>query len=267
MTNRQLRLASWRTGTQSLISRAAHLAPALGLALASSAQGALSARKKRNDDENQEASREKRDDAGDDSTRKEETERTGGKSDNDQSANGEVKSENQDSNDKAEKRERREDRNEDVADESSPEENRVVSRRQDAKTESADDDAGERSGRRTEELAQNRTRDDEPIDDQIDTGAVPTTPVAPSNPNVSLSDIPDLSTAELVIEANPDVVASVSSSGGFAFARSGNVIAVSGPDGARIIQTDDVEDVVTPSPILDDEPSDDGGNNDMDFLS
>jgi len=47
------------------------------------------------------------------------------------------------------------------------------------------------------------------------------------------------------------------------------VIAVSGPDGAQIIQSDDPDDVVTPapSPDLDDEPADDGGNNDLDFTS
>jgi hypothetical protein len=92
----------------------------------------------------------------------------------------------------------------------------------------------------------------------------------PSNPNVALDDVPDLSEAELVIEANPDVIASVSSSGGFAFARSGDVIAISGPDGASIIQSDDPEVGVTLDPIVDepfDEPSDDGGNNDIDFSS
>jgi hypothetical protein len=67
------------------------------------------------------------------------------------------------------------------------------------------------------------------------------------------------------VEANDDVVATVSASGGFAFARSDGVIAVTGPDGATIIQTDDVTtgtNGTDPS-----EPSDDGGNNDMDFTS
>ena len=68
-----------------------------------------------------------------------------------------------------------------------------------------------------------------------------------------------------MVEANDDVIATVSTSGGFAFARSGDVIAVTGPDGASIIQTGDVTTGTrgTTPP----EPSDDGGNNDLDFSS
>jgi hypothetical protein len=83
--------------------------------------------------------------------------------------------------------------------------------------------------------------------------------VTPANPNVVIDDISSSPIADLVVDANDDVIASVSTSGGFAFARSGDVIAVSGPDGASIVRigTDTI-----PA-----EPSDDGGNNDVDFSS
>jgi hypothetical protein len=88
---------------------------------------------------------------------------------------------------------------------------------------------------------------------------------APTNPNVVITDIPEISDVELVVEANPDVIASVSSSGGFAFARSGDVTAVTGPDGASIIQSGEIAPAPTTEPVV--EPSDDGGNNDLDFSS
>jgi hypothetical protein len=68
----------------------------------------------------------------------------------------------------------------------------------------------------------------------------------------------------LVVDANDDVLASVSTSGGFAFARSGDVIAVSGPDGASIVHTGDVNTGTTGASPAD--PSD-GGNNDVEFAS
>ena len=51
-------------------------------------------------------------------------------------------------------------------------------------------------------------------------------------------------------------------SGGFAFARSGDVVAVSGPDGASIIQTGDVNAGTNGTNPA--EPSPDGGNNNVD---
>jgi hypothetical protein len=91
------------------------------------------------------------------------------------------------------------------------------------------------------------------------------TAVTPANPNVDMSHVPSSSIADLVVNANDHVVATVSSSGGFAFARSGDVIAVSGPDGASIIQTGNVSAGTRgTSPA---EPSSDGGNNDMSFSS
>jgi hypothetical protein len=89
--------------------------------------------------------------------------------------------------------------------------------------------------------------------------------VTPANPNVVIDDIPRSPIADLVVDANDDVLASVSTSGGFAFARSGDVIAISGPDGASIVQTGDVNTGTTgTNPAA---PSDDGGNNDADFAS
>ena len=116
---------------------------------------------------------------------------------------------------------------------------------------SGNDDSSEAGGRRVREFEQ---QVEEPVED---TPAVTT--VTPANPNVAIDDIPTTSIADLVVEANDDVIATVSTSGGFAFARSGDVIAVTGPDGASIIQAGDV----TSPP----EPSDDGGNNDVDFSS
>jgi hypothetical protein len=114
---------------------------------------------------------------------------------------------------------------------------------------SSEDDSNAGSGRRVREFEQ---RADDPLPDPDAPAAVP-----PTNPNVV--DIPTTSVADLVVEANDDVIATVSASGGFAFARSGDVIAFTGPDGASIIQTGDVT-----TPV---EPPDDGGNNDPDFTS
>jgi hypothetical protein len=91
------------------------------------------------------------------------------------------------------------------------------------------------------------------------------TTVTPANPNVVIDDIPSSPIADLVVDANDDVLASVSTSGGFAFARSGDVIAISGPDGASIVQTGDVN--TGTSGTTPGEPSDDGGNNDVGFSS
>jgi hypothetical protein len=126
---------------------------------------------------------------------------------------------------------------------------------------SADNDS-DQGGRRVRELEQEV---DEPLEDvPVEDVPAPTT-ITPGNPNVFVEDIPTTSIADLVVEANDDVIATVSTSGGFAFARSGDVIAVTGPDGASIIQTGDVNAGTRGTPP--EEPSDDGGDNDMDFLS
>ncbi len=179
---------------------------------------------------------------------------------NSETSNNRTKDESQEGKNRTEKGERREERTESndtsVKDESTDGARRSVTRQQEANVDSSDDDGAGRRERSTEELAQN-------LGDTTDD--ILPTPTVPSNPNIPVATTPDLTDADLFIEANPDVIASVSTSGGFAFARSGNVIAVSGPDGAQIIQTDDPEDVVTPSPSPS-EPSD-GGNNDIDFSS
>jgi hypothetical protein len=126
-----------------------------------------------------------------------------------------------------------------------------------SETSAADDDSRQHAGRRIREFEQRA--DDVPADDVPDV-----TTVTPANPNVVIDDIPSSPIADLVVDANDDVLASVSASGGFAFARSGDVIAVSGPDGASIVQTGDVNTGTTGASPAD--PSD-GGNNDMDFAS
>ena len=127
-----------------------------------------------------------------------------------------------------------------------------------SKTSADDNDSNLQSDRHVRRLEQRAN--DLPADD------VPgATSATPANPNVVIDDAPSSPIADLVVDANDDVIASVSASGGFAFARSGDVTAVSGPDGASIIQTGDVSSGTSgTSPA---EPSDDGGNNDVGFSS
>jgi len=84
-----------------------------------------------------------------------------------------------------------------------------------------------------------------------------------------LTDYPRIARiqTDLVVQSNPDVIAQTSAKGGFAFARSGNVTAVSGPDGAKIIQngpTTGTEVTPVPSPTT---PGTEGGNNNVGFES
>jgi hypothetical protein len=120
-----------------------------------------------------------------------------------------------------------------------------------------ENDSHQHGGRHVRDFEQ---RADAPADD------VPNaTDATPANPNDVIDTVPSTSINDLVVNANDDVIASVSTSGGFAFARSGGVTAVTGPDGASIIQTGDVTTGTrgtTPT-----EPSDDGGNNNLDFSS
>ena len=127
-----------------------------------------------------------------------------------------------------------------------------------SETSAQDQDSHQHSGRRSREFEQRA--DDAPADDVPDV-----TSVTPANPNVVIEDVPSSPIADLVVDANDDVIARVSTGGGFAFARSGDVIAVSGPDGASIVQTGDVTTGTSgTSPA---EPSDEGGNNDVGFSS
>jgi hypothetical protein len=127
---------------------------------------------------------------------------------------------------------------------------------------SADDDSHYHGGRHVRDFAQraDEAPDDSPQDDLPDV-----TTVTPANPNVLIDDVPDTSINDLVVQGNDNVLASVSTSGGFAFARSGDVVAVTGPDGASIMQTGDV--TAGTSGTIPAEPSEDGGNNNADFLS
>ena len=271
VNDRRPPLPSWREAGRSVFARSGRLLFGLGMA-AALPESAFAARKekgaeddKNSDKQERRETRTEEDNQDQGSTSAEKSEKFGK-----DSADDGRDSKDQESNDRSDKRDRRDDRSEgdDAVDQESEDSvRRSATRKQEAGNSSSDDDGdGGRNGRRTEELAQNRNRDDEPaVDETVDD--VPTTPTVPSNPNVPVDTAPDPTDADLFIEANPDVVASVS--GGFAFARSGNVIAVSGPDGAQIIQTDgtgEPTDVVTPAPSPD-EPSDDGGNNDVDFAS
>jgi hypothetical protein len=235
---------------------------ALGL-LAVSPEVTDAARKDKRRDGNQERNNDdaegKRDDGADGKQR----ERESG-----QRSDGSASAEDRDTGNKSEKSEKRDrdDRREDDQNaeqgESEGGRTRGESSRRDADSDSnsgnrssADDDSDNGGGRRVREFEQEA---DEPA---VDTPA--TTTVTPANPNVDVGDIPTTSIADLVVEANDDVIATVSTSGGFAFARSEDVIAVTGPDGATIIQTGDVT-TGTSDPT---EPSDDGGYNDLDFSS
>jgi len=108
--------------------------------------------------------------------------------------------------------------------------------------------------------------DSSPTDSSSPNNVPDATSVTPANPNVAVDHVPDTSSLnDLVVQGNDHVLASVSTSGGFAFARSGDVIAVSGPDGASIIQSGDVNTGTSgTNPAT---PSDSGGNNNTDFAS
>jgi hypothetical protein len=171
-----------------------------------------------------------------------------------------------------------------AGDEATPTLSRREARRQAKQAASAEDDTDDADGggdRRARKFEQSADDDSAQADDgQTDpelTAATDhspaTTPahigIAQTNPHVDLddvpavADVPDLSDAEVVVQANDNVIAGVSPTGGFAFARSGDMTVISGPDGPRIIQGT-IEEVVVP---VDDEPADDGGNNDVEFSS
>ena len=107
-------------------------------------------------------------------------------------------------------------------------------------------------------------------DDVSGTSGVSTTTAPTTNPNVSVNATPD-DDPTLVVESNPGVIASVSARDGFAFARSDDIVAVTGPDGASIVRADSFvppgSATSPPPPTSDNEPIDDGGNNDIGFTS
>jgi hypothetical protein len=188
------------------------------------------------------------------------------KSDDKNSGEKESKGDENGNSDKSDRESNRDEGDGGGRDKTEAESDRQAARRQDAATESDEsprknNDGGESNhggGRHSQEFEQRA--DDAVVEDEP-----AATDVAPIlNPNVVITDIPQISDVDLVIEANPDVVASVSTSGGFAFARSGDVTAVTGPDGASIIRSEEGAPATTTDRV---EPSDDGGNNDLDFSS
>jgi hypothetical protein len=176
----------------------------------------------------------------------------------------------EDESDRGEKRQRN--KSDDAEDEdNSGGGRRQATKRQDAEDSESEDDNGG-GGRRSRDLEQNggRNRDDEPVDDEpiedVDEPVAPPATVPATNPNVSIGDIPDDDDLELVVQGGTDVIAGVSTSGGFAFARSGDVTAISGPDGAQIVLNGDIDEILEPIPEVE-EPTEDGGNNDLGFTS
>jgi hypothetical protein len=259
--NRRRQLADVLKPETWLRSRAGQLL--FGVGLAASPQFADAARKSERRAEDQER---KNDDSGND--RDDRDQKNQDEQASDQKNDDKAGAEDRDSSGKSGKRDRNESRSEN--DESRDQggadngKSRGESRRRDDDSDSssrdassADDDSGQGGGRRVREFEQQA---DEPVEET----PAPTT-VTPANPNVVVDDIPTTSIADLVVEANEDVVATVSTSGGFAFARSGDVIAVTGPDGATIIQTGDVTTGTNGTDPA--EPPADGGNNDLDFSS
>jgi hypothetical protein len=247
-----------------LRSQTGRLVSALGLA-AASPHGVGAARKSDRRDGNQERNNDDTKGNRDGAEEKSQSDQqTDGKKDDKISAQ---ERDNSDESRKSDKRDRDDSRRAD--DESNEQDgsdsgkNRGDSSRRDAdagsksRDDSAEDDDSDHGSRPVREFEQQA---DDSADDTSDV-----TTVTPSNPNVDISDVPTTSIADLVVEANDDVIATVSTSGGFAFARSDGVIAVTGPDGASIIQADDVTTGTNGNEPT--EPSDDGGNNDMDFAS
>lgn len=254
MLNRRRQIADVFRPETWLRSRAAHLLSGLGLAVSPQIAGAARKSGRRTDDQ------ERRNDD-DKNNREDRDQKNQNERGSDQENGDKASAENRDSEEKSGKRDRNESRSEnDESDDQGGSDNgtsRGESRRKDEDSDSrsreasSEDDSGEGGGRRVREFEQEAA---DPVADPAPPPAAP-----PTNPNVVIDDTPTSSIADLVVEANEDVIATVSASGGFAFARSGGVTAVTGPDGASIIQTGDV---TTPA-----EPSDDGGNNDLDFAS
>ena len=259
MLNRRRQLADVLKPETWLRSRAGQFLSGVGLAASPQFADASRKSERRADDQER-----KNDDSGndrDDRDQKNQNER-----DSDQK-NGKAGAEDRDSSGKSEKHDRDENRSENDEsrnqDGSDNGKNRGDSRRRDDDSDSsardassADADSSQDGGRRVREFEQ------QAHESAQDTPAQTT--VTPANPN-AVDDIPTTSIADLVVEANEDVVATVSTSGGFAFARSGDVIAVTGPDGATIIQTGDVTTGTNGTDPV--EPPADGGNNDLDFAS
>jgi hypothetical protein len=131
-----------------------------------------------------------------------------------------------------------------------------------SETSAANENSQHHGNRRVQEFTQ---RAHEPTHDASPDHALHQASASLPDPGVFLDHVPITSIADVVAQSNDDVVAGVSSSGGFAFARSGDVIAISGPDGASVVQSGDViAGTRGTSPV---EPPDEGGNNNPDYFS
>lgn len=283
MDNSQLKRATWRSAATSGLKKLGQIAPGLGFG-ALSMQAVEAARKKNRGNRDEEA---KQDDPEQGQSEKQDESGKSGSS-KERGANDEEKTNASSKRDDSRDEQRGRDKNSDGSNDGSANDGaRGESKRQAARQQEADsgdsgkarrsdgksdskneDEQGQGSGdgqRRSHDLEQRNGNqpDDVPEDEPTDTP-----PPVSTNPNVSITDVPSLDDAELLVEANPDVIASVSSRGGFAFARSGDVTVVSGPDGPTIIRTGAVDTGTDTAPPVDEEPLDDGGNNgDTDFVS
>jgi hypothetical protein len=245
-----LKLETW------LRSRAGQLLTGLGLAISPQLAEAARKSERRVDDQVR-----KNDDAG--NNRDNRNQKNQNEQESDQKTDDQAAAEDRDTGGKSGKGHRNETGSE--VDESSEKggstsaKDRGESRRRDA-----DSDSSSRDDSSADDSNQGGRRRVQEFEQQAAETPAPTT-VTPANPNVVIDDIPTTSIADLVVEANEDVIATVSASGGFAFARSGDVIAVTGPDGASIIQTGDVTTGTSGTDPA--EPPADGGNNTPDFMS
>jgi hypothetical protein len=266
--NRQLQ--SW------LRSRSGRLLSGLGLAagfpLAADA-ARKDDRRERNEDQRDDGAKDNRNDGGDaDISGKDknaeataEDKNTEAKSEGENSGEKESKGDESRNSDESDRDSNRDEGDGGGRDKTEAESDRQAAKRQDTSAESDESARRNNGGGESDQDGDRRTQEfEQSADDAVVEDEPAATIAAPTNPNVVITDVPEISDVDLVVEANPNVIASVSSSGGFAFARSGDVTAVSGPDGASIIQSGETAPVPTTDPV---EPSDDGGNNDLDFSS
>ncbi len=277
MDDGRLSLASWRKARSWIQSWSGRLVSGFGLAMVS--PEITSARKNGRRVDEQRAKDSKQGDSESNTKKQQDADQESDKQNRDKNTSSEADSqvEAQSAEIKSEKRARRDERQaeeETATDESAGGGSRRVSRRQEADSSSNENpntSADEGTTRHSKDFAQYRNRTEEQEAEASVENPVTPGQIATSNPNVLLDDLlldAGAFNVGSVVEGNGDVVANVSPGGGFAFARSGNVVAISGPDGATILHTDDPDyRVSTNTAPRATEPSPDGGNNDVDFTS
>ena len=128
--------------------------------------------------------------------------------------------------------------------------------------DSSDDGSGHEGRHRVRRFEQQA---DDPANAQAAERIPDATSVTTAHPDVLIERPPEGSIYDLSAYGTDEVVASLGRNGGFAFARSGEVIAVTGPDGASIARSGDV--IAETRGTVPYEPPDDGGNNNPDFVS